>query len=147
MDGDLPTARSIFRAGYRVHVWCKSCRHSKYADLDALIAAGKGDVPLIRTKGGVGELFGSQAALIIIFSTVTGMADRAFDGKQKPIDYRSQRVGVDLPRRGLRRIPFVEADVALIVAHGFILSRLGLRCVAATRRRSAHIRASFWPGR
>jgi hypothetical protein len=32
--------RSISRTGYRVHVWCKSCRHAKDADLAALIDAG-----------------------------------------------------------------------------------------------------------
>jgi hypothetical protein len=28
---DLPTPRSISRTGYRVHVWCKACRHAKDA--------------------------------------------------------------------------------------------------------------------
>jgi hypothetical protein len=37
MDDDLPTPRSISRIGYRVHVWCKSCRHAKDADLAALV--------------------------------------------------------------------------------------------------------------
>jgi len=50
MSDDLPTLRSIARGGFRVHVWCKSCRHSKDADLNALIVAGRGDVPLIRIK-------------------------------------------------------------------------------------------------
>jgi hypothetical protein len=42
---ELPTPRSISRTGYRVHVWCKSCRHAKDADLAALIDAGRGDMP------------------------------------------------------------------------------------------------------
>jgi hypothetical protein len=33
-----------------VHVWCKACRHAKTADLAALIAAGHGDVPLVRLR-------------------------------------------------------------------------------------------------
>jgi hypothetical protein len=45
---ELPTPRSISRIGYRVHVWCKACRHAKDADLAALIDAGKGDVSLVR---------------------------------------------------------------------------------------------------
>jgi len=36
--------------GFRVHVWCKACRHSGNADLDALIRSGKGDIPLVRLK-------------------------------------------------------------------------------------------------
>ena len=34
--------------GFRVHFWCKACRHSVDADLDALIRNGKGDIPLVR---------------------------------------------------------------------------------------------------
>jgi hypothetical protein len=30
---ELPTPRSISSTGYRVHVWCKACRHAKDADL------------------------------------------------------------------------------------------------------------------
>jgi hypothetical protein len=31
-------------------VWCKSCHRQAPADLEALIAAGKGDVPLINLR-------------------------------------------------------------------------------------------------
>ena len=48
MTDDLPTARSMAPTGFRIHVWCKACRHSVNADLDELIRAGKGDVPLVR---------------------------------------------------------------------------------------------------
>jgi hypothetical protein len=48
MSDDLPTPLSISRTAYRVHVWCKACRHAKDADLAALIAGG--DVPLIRLR-------------------------------------------------------------------------------------------------
>ena len=50
MTDDLPTARTMAPTGFRVHVWCKACRHSGNADLDALIRAGKGDIPLVRLK-------------------------------------------------------------------------------------------------
>ena len=36
--------------GFRIHVWCKACRHSVDADLEALIRNGKGDIPLVRLK-------------------------------------------------------------------------------------------------
>ena len=42
-----PTARTTLRAGYvRVLVFCKSCRHQADADLQAIVDAGRGDVPL-----------------------------------------------------------------------------------------------------
>jgi len=46
MTDDLPTLRSM-PTGFRIHVWCKACRHSGNTDLDALIRAGKGDIPLV----------------------------------------------------------------------------------------------------
>ena len=46
----LPTARTIAPTGFRVHVWCKACRHSVDADLDALIRSGKGDIPLVQLE-------------------------------------------------------------------------------------------------
>jgi len=42
MTDDLPTASTMAPTGFRVHVWCKACRHSGNADLDALVRAGKG---------------------------------------------------------------------------------------------------------
>jgi hypothetical protein len=50
MTDDLPTARTMAPTGFRVHVWCKACRHSGNADPDALIRSGKGDIPLVRLK-------------------------------------------------------------------------------------------------
>jgi hypothetical protein len=38
------------KTGLVVHVWCKACRHSKDADLAALITSGKGDVPLVQIR-------------------------------------------------------------------------------------------------
>ena len=48
MTDDLPTARTMAPTGFRVHVWCKACRHSGNVDLEALIRAGKGDIPLVQ---------------------------------------------------------------------------------------------------
>jgi len=31
-------------------VWCKSCRHQREVDLQALVDSGRGDVPLIRLR-------------------------------------------------------------------------------------------------
>ena len=48
---ELPTPRTTLRARYvRVLVWCKSCRHRRDADLQALVDAGRGDVPLIHLR-------------------------------------------------------------------------------------------------
>jgi hypothetical protein len=45
----LPTPRSTLRndAGAEVLVWCKTCQHRSKADLEKLIAEGRGDVPLV----------------------------------------------------------------------------------------------------
>ena len=49
-DG-LPTPRSTLRFRYaRVLVWCKACRRQREADLQTLVDAGRGDVPLIRLR-------------------------------------------------------------------------------------------------
>jgi hypothetical protein len=50
MSDDLPTARSMAPTGFRVRVWCKSCRVSVDAGLDSLIRLGKGGIPLVRLK-------------------------------------------------------------------------------------------------
>jgi hypothetical protein len=48
---DLPTPRSTLRSRYaRVLVWCKACRHQVDADLQALVDADRGDVPLIELR-------------------------------------------------------------------------------------------------
>ena len=47
----LPTVASTQSTGYViVLVWCKSCRHQGVADLEALIAAGRGDIPLVSLR-------------------------------------------------------------------------------------------------
>jgi hypothetical protein len=48
---ELPTPRTTLQSRYvRVLVWCKSCRHQRDADLQALIDAGRGDVPLVNLR-------------------------------------------------------------------------------------------------
>ena len=43
----LPTPRTTLAASYVcVLVWCKSCRHQAQADMQKMIDAGMGDVPL-----------------------------------------------------------------------------------------------------
>jgi hypothetical protein len=51
--------------GFRVHAWCKSCRHAKDADLAALVVAGRGDVPLVQRKWRCGN-YGSRLTEFII---------------------------------------------------------------------------------
>jgi hypothetical protein len=49
-DG-LPTARTTLRTRYvRVLVFCNSCRHQADADLQAIMEAGRGDVPLTELR-------------------------------------------------------------------------------------------------
>jgi hypothetical protein len=43
----LPTPRTALRTRYvRVLAFCNSCRHQADADLGAIVAAGRGDMPL-----------------------------------------------------------------------------------------------------
>ena len=72
MGDELPTPRSIAAAGFRVHVWCKSCRHAKDADLTALIAAGKGDVPLVRLRWRCGNCGSRLTDFIVAGSHISG---------------------------------------------------------------------------
>ena len=50
-DDGLPTPRSALRTSYvRVLVFCNSCRHQADADLQAIVDAGRGDVPLVQLR-------------------------------------------------------------------------------------------------
>jgi len=51
-DGtDLPTPRTTLASRFvRVLLTCWHCRHQADADLPALLAAGRGDVPLVRLR-------------------------------------------------------------------------------------------------
>ena len=47
----LPTPRTTLRARYaHVLVFCNSCRHQADADLQEIIDAGRGDVPLTELR-------------------------------------------------------------------------------------------------
>ena len=47
----LPTPRTTLAASYvAVLVWCKSCRHQAQANLQKMIDAGMGDVPLTQLR-------------------------------------------------------------------------------------------------
>jgi uncharacterized Zn finger protein len=51
MTDDLPTARTTLAADYvRVLVFCNSCRHQADADLQKIVDAGRGDVPLTQLR-------------------------------------------------------------------------------------------------
>jgi hypothetical protein len=51
MPDSLPTPRTTLRAAYvRVLLTCWSCKRHRDADLDALVAAGRGDVPLVQLR-------------------------------------------------------------------------------------------------
>src|SRR4051812_13894433 len=53
---ELPTPRTTADAGYlRVLLTCWACQHQTDADLGALIAAGRGDVPLIEQRWRCGQ--------------------------------------------------------------------------------------------
>jgi hypothetical protein len=48
---DLPTMHTAHRAGFLyVLVGCKACRHQAPADLQTIIDAGRGDVPLLHLR-------------------------------------------------------------------------------------------------
>jgi hypothetical protein len=48
---ELPTQRTALAARYvRVLVFCRSCHHQCDADLQALVDAGRGDVPLTHLR-------------------------------------------------------------------------------------------------
>jgi len=47
----LPTVAGTQATGYVVVlVWCRPCRHQGFADLAALVAGGRGDVPLVQLR-------------------------------------------------------------------------------------------------
>ena len=48
---DLPTARTTLQARHvDLRLTCRSCRRSRNADLQALVDAGNGDVPLVQLR-------------------------------------------------------------------------------------------------
>jgi hypothetical protein len=48
---ELPTPRTALAArSVRVLVFCRSCRHQRDADLQALVDQGRGDLPLVHLR-------------------------------------------------------------------------------------------------
>jgi hypothetical protein len=62
MPDDLPTRRSTLRSRcvWVLLVWCKSCRHRRDPDLQALVDAGRGDVPLVDLRIGCSNSSATQ---------------------------------------------------------------------------------------
>jgi hypothetical protein len=75
MSDDLPTPRSIAQAGFRVHVWCKSCHHAQDADLEGLVAGGRGDVPLVRMRWRCGNCGSRLTDSVVTGSHFNGRSD------------------------------------------------------------------------
>jgi hypothetical protein len=51
MSNALPTARTTLQARYvHLRLTCRSCLRSRNADLQALVNAGNGDVPLVHLR-------------------------------------------------------------------------------------------------
>ena len=46
----LPTPRTALRALVALLVWQRRCQHQAFADLEALVESGRGDVPLSHLK-------------------------------------------------------------------------------------------------
>jgi hypothetical protein len=50
-DAHLPTPRGTLASSFvAVLVFCRSCRHQREADLQALVDGGRGDIPLVRLR-------------------------------------------------------------------------------------------------
>src|SRR5262245_47885045 len=64
MTGGLPTAHSALREGRTVEVHCYYCRRHRPIDLAALVAAGRGDVPLAHLRFRRGNYDGTRTGLI-----------------------------------------------------------------------------------
>jgi len=65
--------RTTLHARYvRVLVWCKACRHRRDADLQALIDAGRGDVPLIYLRFRCSNCGSSLTDFLVTATEATG---------------------------------------------------------------------------
>ena len=70
---ELPTPRTTRRTGYVcVLVWCKACRHRRDADLQRLIDAGKGDVPLVDLRFRCSNCGSSLTDFVVTSTEATG---------------------------------------------------------------------------
>jgi len=68
----LPTLRTL--GGHVLHVICNGCQHSVKADQPALIAAGRGDVPVIELRFRCGAC-GSRNTSVIVSGSRIGPRD------------------------------------------------------------------------
>jgi hypothetical protein len=74
MPDDLPTRRSTLRSRYVwVLVWCKSCRHRRDADLQGLVYAGHGDVPLIHLRFRCSNCRSGLTDFVVTATEATGL--------------------------------------------------------------------------
>jgi Zn finger protein HypA/HybF involved in hydrogenase expression len=72
-DDGLPTPRTTLSARYvRVLVWCKSCRHRRDADLQALVDAGRGDVPLVHLRFRCSHCRSERTDFVVTATEATG---------------------------------------------------------------------------
>ena len=68
----LPVLVCFLDRYVRVLVWCKPCRHRRDADLQALVDAGRGDVPLIHLRFRCSNCSGSLTDSVMTATEVTG---------------------------------------------------------------------------
>lgn len=71
---ELPAPRTTLRTGYvRVRVWCKSCRRQRDADLQSLVDAGKGDIPLIHLRFRCSNCGSGLTDFVVTATEATGL--------------------------------------------------------------------------
>ncbi len=71
---ELPTPRTTLRARYvRVLVWCKACRHRRDADLQGLVDAGRGDVPLVHLRFRCSNCGSGLTDFVVTATEATGL--------------------------------------------------------------------------
>jgi hypothetical protein len=63
----LPTPRTTLHAEYvRVHLSCRACQRQRDADLQALVGAGRGDVPLVELRWRCGECHSARIDMVCL---------------------------------------------------------------------------------
>ena len=151
---ELPTPRTTLRARYvRVLVWCKSCRHRRDADLQALVDAGRGDVPLVELRlvlelrqrphgfRGDGDRGDGPATVIVLWAgrrwpCVLGTVWPAFRVEAEACPPRRSEADVASGRTGQEQSGAVRF-AAERLRSAEMLARLGRGPMAADLRRTA----------